>query len=882
MANRIPLIVDTSDKKIKELPVGDNLDLSGAGITNAGTINATDVRINNVSFNNPFSGDYNDLTNKPIIPTVPSALSSFANDVGYLSAGTTTDQINEGTTNLYFSIARTDARIQASTLQSLNNVTTPTAGDDGKVLYWDNTTGSFKYRSTVTEADTIDTVLSRGNSTTRDIITTGKIYFANVFANEEALNAVSPVTYHGMFAHVHSTGKAYFAHAGAWVPMANEADTISNVQIAADDSTIRTITRGESIKFSGGTGITTQSNAEGDLTINASVSLDDLTDVVTSGASNGQAIIWNNALSRWEPGTVSSSISELGDLTDVNVTTVAPQNDYALSWNAGNNEWRPRPLNNVDAATVTTVADSGAANQYLTFVGATAANGQALRTDAGILYNPNTNVLTVATITPTTVNATNVNVSGAIANSTNEVTISSNVKLPSATQIRFYDGANANYTAFRAPASLTANTTFILTDGDGNVDQVLRTDGSGTLSWVDQTGGGGGSQNLFSTIAVAGQTNVVADSTTDTLTFVAGSNMTITTDASTDTITFASSGGGGGGGTPGGADTQVQFNDASSFGGDAGLVYNKTTDTLTGVNIAATTITATTVTADTLQTSGTGVPTFTSASNIIFDAANAVVLQKTPLRLGAYDQDALNALTGQAGDMIYDSNSGDVLFYNGSTWRSTAQQFSFSIGADDSSMKLVSRDESIKIIGGTGITTASDTEGNITINRGNMDLDDLADVTITTIQANQYLKWNGSAWVNDTVSAGISISSPSAGDMVYYNGSAWAATQGPVFYYTITSNGSSAYRFSGPGVTSTADNPNLTLYKGATYIFNNTTGSGHPFAIRTSNGGSSFTEGVSGSTTGTQIFTVPHEPSDTSLVYQCTIHGGMVGNLTIV
>ena len=75
-----------------------------------------------------------------------------------------------------------------------------------------------------------------------------------------------------------------------------------------------------------------------------------------------------------------------------------------------------------------------------------------------------------------------------------------------------------------------------------------------------------------------------------------------------------------------------------------------------------------------------------------------MVLQKTPLRLGAYDQDALNALTGQAGDMIYDSNSGDVLFYNGSTWRSTAQQFSFSIGADDSSMKLVSRDESIKII----------------------------------------------------------------------------------------------------------------------------------------------------------------------------------------
>ena len=81
MANRIPLIVDTlNDNKIKELPIGDNLDLGGAGITNAGTINATDVRINNVSFNNPFSGDYNDLTNKPVIPTVPTVLSAFTND----------------------------------------------------------------------------------------------------------------------------------------------------------------------------------------------------------------------------------------------------------------------------------------------------------------------------------------------------------------------------------------------------------------------------------------------------------------------------------------------------------------------------------------------------------------------------------------------------------------------------------------------------------------------------------------------------------------------------------------------------------------------------------------------------------------------------------
>jgi hypothetical protein len=40
---------------------------------------------------------------------------------------------------------------------------------------------------------------------------------------------------------------------------------------------------------------------------------------------------------------------------------------------------------------------------------------------------------------------------------------------------------------------------------------------------------------------------------------------------------------GGGSGTPGGATTQVQFNDAGAFGGDAGLTYNKATGALTVV-----------------------------------------------------------------------------------------------------------------------------------------------------------------------------------------------------------------------------------------------------------------------------------------------------------
>lgn len=71
---------------------------------------------------------------------------------------------------------------------------------------------------------------------------------------------------------------------------------------------------------------------------------------------------------------------------------------------------------------------------------------------------------------------------------------------------------------------------------------------SGIVSGSTQITGLGFTSASFSTIAVSGQSNVVADSGTDTLTFVAGTNMTITTNASGDSITFTSAGGGGGGG----------------------------------------------------------------------------------------------------------------------------------------------------------------------------------------------------------------------------------------------------------------------------------------------------------------------------------------------
>ena len=135
------------------------------------------------------------------------------------------------------------------------------------------------------------------------------------------------------------------------------------------------------------------------------------------------------------------------------------------------------------------------------------------------------------------------------------------------------DGSGANLTALNAsnlgsgtvpdarfPATLPAVSGASLTGltgvshgtyGDASNVAQIAVDTNGRITSITEVaisgGGGGGASEAFKTISVSGQSDVVADSATDTLTLVAGSNMTITTNASGDSITFASTGGGGGG-----------------------------------------------------------------------------------------------------------------------------------------------------------------------------------------------------------------------------------------------------------------------------------------------------------------------------------------------
>ena len=86
---------------------------------------------------------------------------------------------------------------------------------------------------------------------------------------------------------------------------------------------------------------------------------------------------------------------------------------------------------------------------------------------------------------------------------------------------------------------------------------------SNGMEWAAQGAGGDINQNAFSNIAVSGQSTVAADSTTDTLNLVAGSNVTITTNASGDSVTIAST------------DTNTTYSV-----GDGGLTQNNFTNTL--------------------------------------------------------------------------------------------------------------------------------------------------------------------------------------------------------------------------------------------------------------------------------------------------------------
>lgn len=65
-----------------------------------------------------------------------------------------------------------------------------------------------------------------------------KIQYSNVYNSTGDLP--SATDYHGMFAHVHSEGAGYFAHAGSWIELANSSSFATNISTNVNNISLNT------------------------------------------------------------------------------------------------------------------------------------------------------------------------------------------------------------------------------------------------------------------------------------------------------------------------------------------------------------------------------------------------------------------------------------------------------------------------------------------------------------------------------------------------------------------------------------------------------------------------------------------------------------------
>lgn len=123
---------------------------------------------------------------------------------------------------------------------------------------------------------------------------------------------------------------------------------------------------------------------------------------------------------------------------------------------------------------------------------------------------------------------------------------------------------------------------------------------------------------------------------------------------------------------------------------------------------------------------------------------------------------------------------------------------------------------------------------------------------------------------------------------LYYtviSGTLIAAKADASLEWQLSANGTTSFRFAGPGFAGTEDNPTFFLVRGQTYKFNSTL-TANPFRIQsTPNGstGTQYNDGITGNdvSDGTLIWTVRFNAPNT-LYYQSTANAGMGGIINIM
>ena len=128
----------------------------------------------------------------------------------------------------------------------------------------------------------------------------------------------------------------------------NYSDLLANVASIVDGEICYAIDQDQYYQNESGTlvavGATKAQGALADTSLQPTSSIDALADVDTTtvAPTDGQALVWDNANSKWEPGTVASgSVASIDDIGDVDTTTVAPTDGQALVWDNAAQQWEP-------------------------------------------------------------------------------------------------------------------------------------------------------------------------------------------------------------------------------------------------------------------------------------------------------------------------------------------------------------------------------------------------------------------------------------------------------------------------------------------------------------------------------------------------------------
>jgi len=177
------------------------------------------------------------ITNKLAASAVSTFGLTLVDDADAAAARTTLGLGTAASTNSSDYATAAQGALAASALQSeSSHADVVVDGDfssaglmttDGSGTYSITTTATFATAAQGTKADSAvqpaaisDMVEVNGDG---DIDQgTNKILYSNMYA--QLADLPSATNYHGMFAHVHATGKAYFAHGGNWIALANASD----------------------------------------------------------------------------------------------------------------------------------------------------------------------------------------------------------------------------------------------------------------------------------------------------------------------------------------------------------------------------------------------------------------------------------------------------------------------------------------------------------------------------------------------------------------------------------------------------------------------------------------------------------------------------------